>query len=97
MQMADFGNSFDKLADTGMWENVLVLFAGFLGATLFKNTIEGRVSLDVPDEAYGILVIALSAGMLEGEYQQFAVAGGGLYTVDKLAERFGIKSKVEGV
>jgi hypothetical protein len=95
--MADFGNSFDKLADTGMWQNVLVLFGGFLGATLFKNTIEGRVEIDIPDEAYGILIIAASAGLLEGEYQQFAVMGGGLYTVDKLAERFGIKSKVQGV
>jgi len=95
--MVDFGDSFDQLADTGMWENVMVLFGGFFGATLIKNTIEGRADIDAPDEVYGLVVVALSAAMLDGAYQQFGAAGGGLYVVDKAAERFNIKSKVQGV
>lgn len=96
--MADFGDSFDQLADTEMWENVAVLFAGFLAGTLMKNTIEGRLERNLPDEAYGAVVIVLSVSFLDGEFQQFGALGGGLYTADKLAERFDIKSAVlEGV
>lgn len=96
--MADFGDSFDRLADTGTWEDIVILFAGFIAGTLLKNTIEGRMDFDAPDEVYGVVVIIASVSFLDGDLQRYGSLGGGLYTVDKLAERLNIKSRVaEGI
>lgn len=95
--MAELTDSFEVLADGEMWMNIVVLGAGFMGGTLVKNTVEGRNLVDAPDEAYGLVVSVASYYALDGDYQKFATIGGGLYTVDKLAQRFGVKSRVEGM
>jgi len=94
--MADnLTDSFDKLADSETWEQVVVLGAGYMGGTLLKNTVEGRMDVDAPDEVYGVAIVAGSTYFLDGEYAKFGSLGGALYTADALATRFGIKSKVE--
>jgi hypothetical protein len=88
-------DSFDTLADTETWEHVVVLGAGYMGGTLLKNTVEGRMGVDVPDEAYGVAIAVGSGYFLDGDYAKFATLGGALYTGDALATRAGIKSKMQ--
>lgn len=95
--MAELTDSFEVLADGEMWVNIVVLGAGFMSGTLIKNTVEGRDLVNLPDESYGIGVVLASYFALDGDYQRFGMLGGGLYTVDKAAQRFGIKSRVEGM
>jgi len=89
--------SFETLADAVTVEMIATLGAGYMAGTLLKNTIEGRTDLDVPDEAYGIAVAGGAGYLLDGDYAKHAIIGGGLYTGDKLAERIGIKSRIESV
>ena len=90
-------DSFGVIADPGMWEDVVVLGAAFMGGTLLKNTVEGRTSLNVPDEGYGIGIAVGSHYALSGQHRKYAIMGGGLYTADALASRFGIKARVENL
>jgi len=93
--MGELADSFDTLADSDMWMDVAILFGAFLAGTVARNLIEPNSPWDLPDEVYGVLVV-LGAGYLpEGE--NMARMGGGLYTADKLAVRFGLKQRVTSV
>lgn len=89
--------AFDRLANPGLWEDVIILAAAFMAGALVKNTIEGRVGVNLPDEAYGLLTAAGGTYVLSGNQSRFAVIGGGLYTADALATRMGIKATVENL
>lgn len=92
--MGELADSFDTLVDSDLWMDAVILFGAFLAGTVAKNLIEPNSPWDLPDEVYGGVVI-LGAGYLpEGE--NMARMGGGLYVVDKLGERFGIKKAVTG-
>jgi len=93
--MASATAELNRLADFDMWEDVIILFVGFIVPTLLKNTVEGRDIINLPDEVYGLVVI-VGAGMLtSGSTRKFAAAGGGLYSVDALAQRLNIKTTLE--
>jgi len=92
--MADVADNFDQLADMDFWYDSSVLFAGFLAPTLIKNTLEGRLNKDLPDEAYGAAVVVIAEIVLD-EYKRMAQLGGGLYVVDALATRFNVKSRIQ--
>lgn len=94
--MANLTSNFDDLADMELWLDAGVLFVAFLAPTLLKNTIEGRVGVDAPDEVYGILVIILAEWGLD-DYKRPAEFGGALYTVDALATRLGVKSEMQNL
>jgi hypothetical protein len=90
--MANLTDSFDVLMDADEWERAGAVFAGFLAPTVVRKVGEGTTPFDVPDEAYGIAVMIGSsyAPMYQGEL----ALGGGVYTVDKLAERAELKQTV---
>lgn len=93
--MGEFADAFDQIADTELWIEAAALFAGFLLPTVLHNLAGEFVPVDLPDEAYGILMIAVA--QFSPMYQGALTTGGALYTVDKAAERFDLKSTVEGV
>jgi hypothetical protein len=86
--------AFGTLADVDMWEEAAAVTGGYLAPTLARNLLEGETDMDVPDEAYGIAVMAVGAysPMYGGEI----ALGGGVYTVDTLLERVGLKQTVTG-
>jgi len=91
----DLTSAFDDLADGDYAVNVVVAFAAFMAPTILKNTVERFVNL--PDETYGLVVAYAAYTFLEDDMAMYGAAGGGLYTADQLAERFGVKSTVEGL
>lgn len=91
----ELADSFDTLADSDTWEQVVVLGAGYMAGTLMKNTVESRIGTDIPDEAYGVGVVVAAGYFLDGDYQKFATLGGALHTADALAVRFNVKSRVQ--
>lgn len=94
--MADLNDSFDTLMDSGMWEDAAVAVAAFFAPTVLNNVADDYVPMDVPDEAYGLAVIA-GAEFLPRQYRNPARIGAGVYALDQAAERVGIKSTVVSV
>ncbi|WP_435349002.1 hypothetical protein [Haloarchaeobius sp. HRN-SO-5] len=91
MQMAiDFGGAFDALADDDTWSDAAEVAAGYIGPMAFANVAEGATRFDIPNEAYGL------AGIYAGEQigRRAVSVGSGVYTLDALAQRFGVKSTV---
>ena len=91
--MEEMADAFDNLVEFDMWEKVLAILAGFFAPTVLRNIAGGFVpaSVDVP-EAYGLAVMA--GGQFAPAYENELSLGGGLYTADKAAERFGVKSTI---
>lgn len=86
--------AFGTLADVDMWEEAAAVAAGFLAPTLIRNVAEGRTDMDVPDEAYGVAIVA--AGAYSPMYSGEIAVGGSVYTLDTLLERFDLKQTVIG-
>lgn len=94
--MQGITDSVDVLTEMDNYEEYAVGFGGFMAGTVTKNTVERFAPFDVPDEAYGLAVVVLAQMFISGDgYRKAAQMGGGLYTADKAAERFGIKTKVQ--
>jgi len=91
--MAEMSDAFEQVVEFDMWEQVLAILAGFFAPTVLRNIAGGFVpnSVDVP-EAYGLAVMA--GGQFAPAYENELSLGGGLYTADKAAERFGVKSTI---
>ncbi|WP_435332842.1 hypothetical protein [Haloarchaeobius sp. TZWWS8] len=89
----NFGGAFDALADDDTWMDAAEVAAGYLGPMAFANVAEGMTPFDVPNEAYGLL------GIYAGEKfdHRMVSVGSGVYTLDVLAQRFGLKDKVTSV
>jgi hypothetical protein len=85
--------AFGTLADAEMWEEAAAVTAGFLAPTVAQNLTNGLTDYDVPDEAYGALVVAGS--QYSPAYSGEMALGGGVYVADKLLERFGLKQTIE--
>ena len=91
--MSELENAFNQLLSFDMWEDVAVTLAAFFAPTVVQNLVGGVVpnSVDVP-EAYGLAVVAGSR--FSPMYKREIAIGGGLYTADAVADRFGIKSTI---
>ena len=91
--MEEMADAFDNLVEFDMWEQVLGTLAGFFAPTVLQNLVGGVVpdAVDEP-EAYGLAVMA--GGQFAPAYETELSMGGGLYTADKAAERFGVKSTI---
>lgn len=87
-------DELDRLLEFDHWEEVALAFAGFLLPTLVQVTLEGRGIVSLPNEAYGITAMVGSGIALDGEYRKAAGVGAGVYTVDQLLNRFGIKQTI---
>lgn len=95
--MANVASDLGALMDADMWMDVAIVLVGFVAPTLLANTVDNVVEL--PDEIYGVIVIAISNLAMDRRTSESKMLslGGGLYTLDALLERFGIKETVEQV
>ena len=93
MSVNDMTDSMDVLADPDMWESAAVTAGGYLGSSIAQSTLEGTIPFDVPNEAYG-LGVAYAGHQFGGGYSREIATGGMIYTVDALAQRFGVKESV---
>ena len=89
----NFGDAFQTLADDETWMDAAEVAAGYAGPMVGANVLEGSMPFDVPNEAYGLV------GIAAGEYggRRMVSVGSGLYTIDALAQRAGLKRKVTQV
>lgn len=94
--MPEFEDAFETLANPDTWYNVALTAGGYMGSELIKNTVEGRVGVEVPDEAYGVIVVATGAAMLEGQESRQVIVGGGLNSIAALAQRLGVVDEFSG-
>ncbi|SEW10201.1 hypothetical protein [Halobacterium jilantaiense] len=90
---SDAMDALDELADPEFWMQAGAVFTGFMGPTVAKNLIEPNTSYDIPDEAYGALVVA--GAQYSPAYKRELMLGGGLYTVDQLAVRYNLKQHIQ--
>ena len=71
----------------------IALLAGFFAPTVLQNLAGGVVPNAVDKrEAYGLAVVA--GGQFSPKYSTELSLGGGVYTADAAAERFGVKSTI---
>lgn len=85
--------TIDQLTDSDAWMNVGFVAGGYVAAAVLNNVTE-NVGPDLPNELYGVASIAGATYALSGTDRKYMAAGGGLYVVDALAQRFGFKSTV---
>jgi len=98
----NISESYEQLASTDMWEDVLYVFLGFFAPVLFGRLVEGvgaSFDFNIYDELYGVFVIVAAEFLMEDsdDIRRQVQLGGGLYAVDRAAERYNIKSKIEGM
>jgi hypothetical protein len=86
-------DSFETLADPEMMQRTAAVGGGYLGASLAQSSIDPMLPLDVPNEAYGVgtAAAAMSYSPMFGEEMAL---GGAVYTLDALAQRFGVKKSI---
>lgn len=85
-------DAFGVVADTGTWEDASAVLAGFLAPTVARNVLEPNTGMDLPDEVYGLLVVA--GGQFSPAYGNKLALGGATYTADKVLQRVGLKQTV---
>jgi len=90
MELTD---SFEALADPEMMQRTAAVGGGYLGASLAQSTVDPMLPVDVPNEAYGIGVAA-GAMSYSPMYGEEMALGGAVYTLDALAQRFGVKQSI---
>lgn len=85
--------TFDRLAEPNTWIDFAAIGGGYMGASLAQASLEGPLPFDLPNEAYG-LGVAYVGYSVDMKHSSKVATGGGLYTVDALAQRFGLKDAV---
>lgn len=84
--------TFKEVSDPGMWQEVALIVGGFAiskGLTRAGDSMLGDT--DLPNEVYGIAVLAGSVYM----GQKHVGYGAGTYTVIELLRRFGLFEVLE--
>lgn len=87
----NFGGAFDALADDDVWTDAAMVAGGYLIPAVGGSALENTMNIDLPNELYGAAGIAVNE-MFIGE--QMLTVGSGVYTVDALAQRLGVKNSV---
>lgn len=88
--------AFDELVDASMWTNVAAIGAGYMGASVLQTFGDETSPWDLPNEVYGAGVVAAST-YVDVQYSNKMATGGALYTLDAVAQRFGLKNAVTEV
>jgi hypothetical protein len=89
----DLSSAFDQLAEPDYWTDVVLVFAGFMGAMVAKAAVENLSGQNLPDEVYGVGVAGIGLSM---GYPMVAV-GGGVHAVNNLAGTLGVQSTIVGM
>lgn len=91
--MAEMADAFEQVIEFDMWERVLAILAGFFAPTVLQNLAGGIVPAAADKrEVYGLAVVA--GGQMAPKYSTELSLGGGVYTADAAAERFGVKGTI---
>ncbi len=88
---SNYGDAMDALTESDTWVDAGYVAGGYLVPAVGGSLLEGTMGVDLPNELYGVAGIAGSE-MVVGE--RMMTVGSGLYTVDALAQRFGLKNSV---
>lgn len=83
----------NRLSSTSHWQNVAFVAGGYAFAMVLGNVVERFAGMDIPNELYGVGSIAAGTyyGGSDGRYM---AAGGGVYVLDSVAQRVGVKNAV---
>jgi hypothetical protein len=90
----DYSDAIESITDDDTWMDAGFVAGGYLVPAIGGSALEGMVGVDLPDELYGIGGMAASE-MVVGE--RMATVGSGLYVVDSLAQRLGVKDSVSNL
>jgi hypothetical protein len=96
--MTKVSTAVKKVADSDTWIESLYVAGGFFGPTVVENVVEGEIEQipeKVPSEAYGLGAMAAEYKFLTGKQRSRAMAGSGLFVLDSLADRTGLKQSLE--
>jgi len=98
----NISESYEQLASTDMWEDVIYVFLGFFAPVLVGRLVEGvgdSFDFNIYDELYGLGIIVAAEFLMEDndDMRRQVQLGGGLYAVDVAAERYEVKQKIEGL
>lgn len=84
--------SFDVVMDEDEWMKAAGVFTGYLAPRVVQNVTEDSLPFDAPNELYGVATMV--GAQYAPAYSKSLALGGGVYTVDQLAQRAGLKSSV---
>ncbi|WP_306056984.1 hypothetical protein [Natronococcus wangiae] len=85
----------ERLIDFDLWEEVALVFAGYLLPVVVKTVLEGRGIVELPDEVYGLISMVGAGYALDGRQRNAAAVGGGVYVADTVANgRIGVKQRL---
>jgi len=91
--MTELADSFENVVDADLWEQAAAVGAGYMGASLAQTIGEGVTPFDLPNEVFGVGV-AYAGYTFAPAYENEIAAGGAVYTLDSVAQRFGLKNRV---
>ncbi|MWG32971.1 hypothetical protein [Halomarina oriensis] len=93
-------DAFETLADPDFAKRVGTVFGAFFAPTIASGLVNDyspvEMLKEIPQEGYGVAEIVAAQYALSGDLRTDVQMGGGLYTADKLAERAGVKSTIQG-
>jgi hypothetical protein len=92
--MAELSESFDVLMDRETYTTAIAGLAGYMAGYVARNLVENRASIDVPDEAYGLGVIALTEVTGAAGYKRPVQTGAGVHSAEMFADRVGVRDTV---
>jgi hypothetical protein len=83
----------DEMLDSDTMLMLAGVAGGYAASMVGQSAAEGRLPYDMPNEAYGLLTMFIGYYM-DMDHSDHVAVGGGLYTVDAMAQRFGLKNTV---
>lgn len=86
---------FQTVADVDFATDAGIVLVGYMVPGLAAAAADGSLPVDVPDEAFGIAEIVGAEAVLDGDTKTLVQYGGGVYTLDALLTRFGVREAVE--
>lgn len=94
--MTQVSTAVNKLADQKVWMEALYVLVGYLVPMVAETTTESAISMDVPGEVYGAGSMVGGYYVLsQGKIRRNVVAGSGVYVLERLAERAGLKDTLD--
>jgi hypothetical protein len=92
--MTQVSTAVTKLADQDVWIEAGYIAGGFFGPTVVENVVEGQFGFDAPSELYGAGSMVAEYYALSGKQRSRTMGGSGLFVLDALLERAGLKQTV---
>ena len=94
--MADLTDNFEALTDVDFIVDVAVAFSAFVAPMLYVSAVEVVAARDIANE-FACIAHIVAAEKFGGNYKTEVQVASGLYTVNELAGRYGLQSKIRGM